>query len=342
MGKGGGNNQPVKSTTDTAPWGEQQPYLKEVFTEAQKQYRTGGPQLMPGSGIATLSGPEKYASTYLKDLSQGPLEQQAKDLASAQKFGLGDVLSPDSNAYLKDYADASTRGIWDNLNNNVLGQTRAAASSAGQYGGSRQGIAEGLATKSAIEADADTRSKIYSNAYGQGLDVFKSTMAQVPQNMVAQQMPATVMAGVGSQERAFQQALLDEQIARWNYEQNLPFTNLAQYQNLIQGNYGGTSTSDQMRASQGSGTMQNLLGIGMLAASMMMSDMRVKRDIRKCGMTKTGIPVYEYRYFGSRTLYRGVLAQEVKALFPDAVKMVDGLLMVDYTKVNLEEVYAIH
>jgi len=341
MGKGG-SSQPVKSTTDTAPWGEQQPYLKEVFTEAQKQYQTGGPQLMPGSGIAPMSGPEKYASTYLSNLAQGPLEQQAKDLATAQKFGLGDVLSPDSNAYLKDYANASTKGIWDNLNNNVLGQTRSAANAAGQFGGSRQGIAEGLATKSAIEADADTRSKIYSNAYGQGLDVFKSTMAQVPQNMVAQQMPATVMAGVGSQERAFEQAMLDEQIARWNYEQNLPFTNLAQYQNLIQGNYGGTSTSDQMRASQGSGTMQSLLGVGMLAASMMMSDMRVKRDMRKCGMTLSGIPVYEYRYFGSKTLYRGVLAQDVEALFPHAVKMVDGLLMVDYTKINLEKVYAIH
>lgn len=270
MGKGGGS-RPVESTTKTEPWSEQQPHLKKVFSEAERLYQSPGPSLMPGSQVAPMTDAERYAQTYLKNLA-GTQVGAAADLGAAQKFGLGAVLSPNSNAYLRDYADAATRGIWDNLNNNVLGQTRAAASGANQFGSSRHGVVEGIASKAAIDADAATRAGIYSNAYGQGLDVFKSTLAGAPSTMMAQQIPGQVLSGVGAQERAFSQALLDEEVAKWNFEQNLPFTKLAQYQNLVQGNYGGTSTANQMLMSQGSGSqLGSLIGLGLMAASMFMS-----------------------------------------------------------------------
>lgn len=42
-GKGGG-----KQTSTSAPWGDAQPYLRDIMGEAQRQYRTGGPEYFPG------------------------------------------------------------------------------------------------------------------------------------------------------------------------------------------------------------------------------------------------------------------------------------------------------
>ena len=66
------------------------------------------------------------------------------------------------------------------------------------------------------------------------------------------------------------------------------------------------------------------------------SDIRLKRDIAALGQHENGIHLYRFRYLWSDTVHVGVMAQEVAATRPDAVRQgADGYLRVDYARLGL-------
>lgn len=65
------------------------------------------------------------------------------------------------------------------------------------------------------------------------------------------------------------------------------------------------------------------------------SDRRFKDVISRDGETPAGVPVYLWRYKGGKALFRGVMAQDLQILQPEAViSNPDGTLSVDYSKVQ--------
>ena len=79
---------------------------------------------------------------------------------------------------------------------------------------------------------------------------------------------------------------------------------------------------------------QSLLGgLFGLGSSLIMSDERLKDDIKEIGETKDGQPLYSYHYKGDDTPQLGLMAQDVKKRNPDAVvTMPSGYMAVDYDK----------
>ena len=72
-------------------------------------------------------------------------------------------------------------------------------------------------------------------------------------------------------------------------------------------------------------------------AEVIVSDVRVKRDITLVGRLDDGLGLYRYRYLWSDTVYVGVMAQEVAFVHPDAVVQdLDGYLRVDYSRLGLK------
>lgn len=63
------------------------------------------------------------------------------------------------------------------------------------------------------------------------------------------------------------------------------------------------------------------------------SDRRLKKNIRKCGTLANGLNLYCYQYIWG-TPDVGVIAQEVLAIKPEAVHVIDGFLAVDYSKLD--------
>jgi hypothetical protein len=61
-----------------------------------------------------------------------------------------------------------------------------------------------------------------------------------------------------------------------------------------------------------------------------MSDARVKENIVPEGTKWKGLNVYSYNYIGDSTPRRGVMAQEVEGIYPDAVGEVHGIKYVNY------------
>jgi hypothetical protein len=66
------------------------------------------------------------------------------------------------------------------------------------------------------------------------------------------------------------------------------------------------------------------------------SDLRLKTDIERVGRTVHGLALYEYRYIDRPGRYRGVMAQDVLEVRPDAVvEQPDGYLRVDYAELGI-------
>ena len=89
---------------------------------------------------------------------------------------------------------------------------------------------------------------------------------------------------------------------------------------------------------RGGNPLMGLLSIGMGAASMGLfpSDTKLKKNIERVDTSNDGHPIYEFNYLGSRKRYRGVMAQDVVKTNPMAVHIQNGLLYVDYSKLDVD------
>jgi opacity protein-like surface antigen len=71
--------------------------------------------------------------------------------------------------------------------------------------------------------------------------------------------------------------------------------------------------------------------VARVAVTRHFSDTRLKRDIELLTRRADGVGIYRYRYLWSDQVYVGVMAQEVAAIYPDAVELgSDGYFRVDY------------
>ena len=71
-------------------------------------------------------------------------------------------------------------------------------------------------------------------------------------------------------------------------------------------------------------------------STIIISDVRLKRDIALVGRRDDGLGLYSYRYLWSDTVYVGVMAQEVALIYPDAIVRgeLDDYLRVDYGRLG--------
>jgi hypothetical protein len=91
---------------------------------------------------------------------------------------------------------------------------------------------------------------------------------------------------------------------------------------------GGFGQLAGMGAAGGAG---GALGAGIGALAGLLSDERAKTDIKKVGELESGVNIYTYRYKDGETYHMGVMAQEVREKYPEAVaEGADGLLRVNY------------
>jgi hypothetical protein len=99
----------------------------------------------------------------------------------------------------------------------------------------------------------------------------------------------------------------------------------------------GRAMAEQKAQGQFQGSLFNLggqiLGARAPGGGSLFSDERLKRNIKQIGTRPDGLGVYEYDYIwgGGRNI--GLMAQEVNAVYPHAVGVVDGYLTVNYNQV---------
>jgi hypothetical protein len=69
------------------------------------------------------------------------------------------------------------------------------------------------------------------------------------------------------------------------------------------------------------------------------SDMRLKHNIAKVGLSLSGIPIYNFSYIGDNTIYQGTMAQDLISMGYNNAVTIDnksGYYMVDYDQIDVD------
>ncbi|WP_119461855.1 hypothetical protein [Rhodospirillaceae bacterium SYSU D60014] len=245
MAKGGSN-----TTTQTSePWSEQIPYLKNIFSEAERLYTAPGPNHFPGTTVAPFA-PE----TELALNAQAARAMAGSPLTRVAGEALGDTLSGGylgANPYLQGAIDSAGRGVVRNYRNAVTSGIDSSFAQAGRYGSGAHVAAHSNAQQNLAQQLADISSGMSYQNYGDERARMQQAATAAPGLAQQDYLDIAQLAAVGRAREGMAQNLIDDQVARFNFAQQLPYNKLAQYAGLIQGNYGGTSTTTQSSGGAG-------------------------------------------------------------------------------------------
>lgn len=247
-------------------------------------------------------------------------------------------------------------------------QIASQAIQARAFGGSRQGIQEGVAAAEASRAMGDLSAQLRSQGFQQAAALQQADQARAMQAALANQQAGLAGAGlglqgagvlgnlaqqaqqagitdvgalgaVGAQRQALEQQQLQDAYARFVEQRDYPTQALNLRLAALGATPYGQTTTQTAPSQQGSNALAGLGGIGSFMAGaaqllpMFLSDKSEKTDIKKIGKDEdTGLNLYSYRYKGDPKTYPktvGPMAQEVEKKFPEMVKEVAGRKAVD-------------
>lgn len=238
MAKGGDVTQ--QTTHQLTP--EQQSLLGIAMPNLQ-QFAAQGPKIPGQSYIAGFDPLQTQGQNQVLGATGTQSDVVGSAARGNQFLTSGDVLNASSNPGLASYMDAATQPIYQNLTRSVLPNVRSEAQNAGQFGSSRQGIAEGLAGAGAAQAAGATTANIANSGYNSGLSAMTQGLGMAPGIAGAQAIPGLTTSGVGDVRQGLNQAQLGEQAQRWNYQNLFPLLIGQQYAGIAAGLPGGSTTT---------------------------------------------------------------------------------------------------
>lgn len=306
------------TTTEKAdPWGPQQPYLTRGFQEAGNLLDSGGPQYYDRATYTPFSAQSEKAMGMVEDraIAGSPLNAGAQGLA--QNTLDGQYLN--SNPFMDNMYQQGADKITENVN--------AQFTSAGRTG---SGAHVGRMTKEL----GDLYNNMYGSQYQQERQNQMNTMQIAPQLAETDYNDAARLGQVGQAVEGKAGEIIQDDMNRFNFYQQSPEQNLAQYIAAIQGNYGGTTSST---AKEKPSTLQTIGQVASIGAAL--SDRRLKDNIEPIG-EYNGHKIYRWNWndkaaeLGLSGSDSGVIAQEVEEYAPYAVTEVSGYKAVIYSELE--------
>jgi hypothetical protein len=263
-----------QSTRQLTP--EQQQMINLAMPEFQ-QLATKGINLPGFPMTAGFTPTQMQGQTMALDAATGLQSPVTTSAGQGSQFMTsGDVLHPGTNPALQEYIDAATKPIQQNLTESTLPDIRMGAVGTGNMGSTREGIAEGLASGRAAQAEGLTAAQIANQGYLGGLSAETAALQSSPAVAGEQTMPAGTTSAVGDVQQQQNQAAINEQILRTMFPQELPtelgplFTDVASA--LPGGTVSTTGTTTGTTTGQQSmnpGLASLLLGGGSVAAGLL-------------------------------------------------------------------------
>lgn len=274
-GSGGGPTTTTSTTQNFSP--EEAAARAKVQAEAARIYGENAAALQwtpyPGSRPTDLSSATREAEASWVNFARGGATDQANQAAAYSSWLMGPAQYAESNPYLQSAITAATRPITEAYSGagGALSQIRSGAGSAGQYGSTRQGIAEGLTTQGYLRSVGDTGAKMANENYQVAQAAGLKALGLAPQVQQMGTLPGQLIGSVGSLEDTQAQALEDYRANAAMWEINAPWAPLQNYANIVFGgsNPGTSSTST------GGGYKSNPFasGIGLAAQGAMLGSM---------------------------------------------------------------------
>lgn len=225
----------------------------------------------PGARVAGFS--PMTEGSWAEMLGAGRRIQAGTDAAQgANNFGLHDAMFASSNPYLQNAMDAATRPMIEQFTEagGPLQAIRGSALQSGGYGGSRQGIAEGIATKGLMNKVGDMRSTMANEGYKLGLEQMNNSIKNQAMLAMLQQMPGQIQSGIGAQQDAKSQQQENYAGAQRDFQMNGQWAPLQNMANIVYGGSNGKTTTTSEMPEEDT-TMQTVGTVGSLAMMAMMA-----------------------------------------------------------------------
>ena len=223
------------TSVNADPWDKAIPYMEGGFKEAQNLYNEYSPEYYTGQTQAGFSPDQLTAQQGVRDFATKGAPSIMNPAMSAYQQGTSsNMLDVANNPYVNNMAQAAADRAMGALTPQMA-DIRSGAIMSGGYGGGRQGIAEGNALAGAADSANQAAAGIYSGAYSQGLGHQLGTMGQTGALMGAGFQPYANLNISGQQQQMREQALISDAQAEHDFNMNLPYQQLQNYQAGIAG-----------------------------------------------------------------------------------------------------------
>lgn len=242
---GGSGGSTIQTTTQSnTPFNSS--YLNYGFDQAKNLYQQGTPQYFPGSTVVPFSNQTQQALNQTENLAN-----QSSPIISGAQNNLGATLNGDflsgGNPYFSQMMDKIGGDVRQRMDSQFAG--------AGRYGSG----AHANATADALTQAAGTLG--YQN-YADERSKQMQAQALAPSAYSLGFAPAQQLANVGAAYEGQASSNLQDQINRYNFNQQAPYDNLSRYMAMVAGgNAGGqTVTQAPLYRNQASSALGGALG----------------------------------------------------------------------------------
>jgi hypothetical protein len=256
------------------------PYLTQGLQRAQSLFLTGQqPEFFPGQTYVSPSAAttESIAQQEAIARQQSPVLQQAQQAYQASLGQVGQTAAGgflNANPYQQAMMEAATRPLTQQFSQAVLPGISSLYSRSGRLGSGSMERALGTATEAYGRSLGDITANIAGSQYQQerGLQqqaqLAQAQLAGAAPSFYGQQfLPSQTLAQVGAQQEAIAAQPLQEQLARYQFGQQLPYQQLQGYLSSVYGtplgSYGTQTTNAPTYQNRGAGVLGGAIAGGL-------------------------------------------------------------------------------
>ena len=205
MSSGGGSQT---STTRVQYSPTEQALRDTLMADARSQFSTDWADGIPRNyyGAAPVGPSWATQDSWGRGMSGANDIERNTQEGSSVNTQLGRAINVDSNPQLQQAIMAAQRPLVQQFASagGPMSTIRSNAASTGNVGGSRQGIAEGLAMQGLQQQMGDISSKMSSDAYYKGLDAANESVKNQGLLSMLAMMPSQAMGAIGQQQEGYQ------------------------------------------------------------------------------------------------------------------------------------------
>lgn len=222
----------------------QQPYYQQQLGQADNLYNIGMPEHYRGPTVAGMTPAQmesmNLASNWVTGGAQDMMSQMAgnyNDMMSGRvNTGEGSPYGDMMNTYRSQAMDSANQMMQGVRSNQVM---------SGQPGGSSRGdLLNNQVIDEANKQVTNAGAQMYNNAYNQAQNTRNNALGQYGNIMnMPLGMSAALYNQVGLPQQQLNQNIMNDARQRYDHNSQLPWQNLQRYQQMINGNMGGTSSS---------------------------------------------------------------------------------------------------
>lgn len=256
------------------------PYLQTGLQRAEQLFLTGQqPEFFPGQTYVSPSAATTEAIAQQEALArqQSPVLQQAQQAYQASLGQVGQTAAGgflNANPYQQAMMEAATRPLTQQFSQAVLPGISSLYSRSGRLGSGSMERALGTATEAFGRSLGDITANIAGTQYQQERGLQQQAQLQqaqlaglAPQFYSQQFLPSQTLAQVGAQQEAIAAQPLQEQLARYQFGQQLPYQQLQGFLSSVYGtplgSYGTQTTNAPTYQNRGAGILGGALTGGL-------------------------------------------------------------------------------